>query len=217
MRPKFAKAAREYRGLLLFIVLMVLFRSAIADWNDVPSGSMEPTILVGDRIFVNKLAYDLRVPLTHISLYRMADPERGDIVIIDSNAADKRLVKRVIGVPGDLIEMRHGRMIVNGMPAKYTDVRLDGDAVIALEHLGDEGHRVRFDQTVPRAADSFGPVTVPDGQYLVLGDNRYNSADSRYYGFVPRNEIVGRTGTVVVSLDPDNHFLPRSGRFFDPL
>src|SRR5690606_9762818 len=116
MNKKLANAAREYKGFFLFIVLMVLFRSAIADWNDVPSGSMEPTILIGDRIFVNKLAYDLRVPLTHISLVRLADPERGDIVIFDSRAAGMRLVKRVIGVPGDTVQMHHGHVIVNGTP-----------------------------------------------------------------------------------------------------
>src|SRR5450759_5965790 len=100
---------RENRGLMLFVVLMIFFRSALADWNTVPSGSMKPTILEGDRILVNKLAYDLRIPLTHISIYKFADPKRGDIVVFDSKAADARLVKRVIGVPGDLVEMRDNR------------------------------------------------------------------------------------------------------------
>jgi signal peptidase I len=218
MKNTLSKTVREYKGFLLFVVLMVLFRSAIADWNDVPSGSMEPTILAGDRIFVNKLAYDLRVPLTHISLYRMADPERGDIVIFDSRAADKRLVKRVIGVPGDRVEMRQGRLIVNGTPAEYSHVRFDDEtAVIVTEGLGTAEHVVRFGHTSARGADSFAPVTVTEGHYLVLGDNRNNSADSRFYGFVPRDEIVGRSRAVVVSLDPENYFLPRAGRFLDPL
>lgn len=217
MKSKLSNTLREYKGFFLFIVLMVLFRSAVADWNDVPSGSMEPAILVGDRIFVNKLAYDVRVPLTHISLYRMADPERGDIVIFDSQAADKRLVKRVIGVPGDIVEMRHGRLIVNGMAAEYVDAKLEEQAVVAREVIGVYEHAVRFEETQARRADTFGPVRVPEGHYLVLGDNRYNSADSRFYGFVPREEIVGRSRTVVLSLDPDNYFLPRTGRFFDPL
>lgn len=217
MKKTLSKTVREHKGFFLFIVLMMLFRSAIADWNDVPSGSMEPTILVGDRIFVNKLAYDVRVPLTHISLYRLADPQRGDIVIFDSRAADKRLVKRVIGVPGDIVEMRAGRIVVNGTPAEYSDIKLEDHALITLEGTGTEAHTVRFDQTRPRHADSFGPVQVPDEHYLVLGDNRYNSADSRFYGFVPRQEIVGRTRTVVMSLDRDHYFLPRSDRFFDSL
>ena len=217
MNKKLANAAREYKGFFLFIVLMVLFRSAIADWNDVPSGSMEPTILIGDRIFVNKLAYDLRVPLTHISLVRLADPERGDIVIFDSRAAGMRLVKRVIGVPGDVVQMRRGQLIVNGTPAEYSDVRSEEQILIAMEDIGASAHGVQFDRSHPSSTDAFGPVTVPHEHYLVLGDNRYNSADSRFYGFVPRTEIVGRSSRVVVSLDPDNYFLPRAGRFLDPL
>ncbi len=217
MKNALSKTAREYKGFFLFIVLMVLFRSAVADWNDVPSGSMEPTILIGDRIFVNKLAYDVRVPLTHFSLYRIADPARGDIVIFDSRAADKRLVKRVIGVPGDSVEMRRGRLIVNGVPAEYRDMKTDEDAVIVTEDVGAAAHSVRFEAIHGRSFDSFGPVTVPHGHYLVLGDNRHHSADSRVYGFVPRQEIVGRSSAVVLSLDPQNYFLPRTGRFFDPL
>lgn len=217
MKKTLSKTVREHKGFFLFIALMLLFRSAIADWNDVPSGSMEPTILVGDRIFVNKLAYDIRVPLTHISLARLADPERGDIVIFDSRAAGKRLVKRVIGVPGDLVEMREGRLVVNGTPAEYSDMKLEDEALVTLEGIGPEAYKVRLEPTRARRADSFGPVHVPDEHYLVLGDNRNNSADSRFYGFVPRREIVGRTQTVVVSLDRDRYFLPRSDRFFESL
>lgn len=217
MKNALSKNAREYKGFFLFIVLMVLFRSAVADWNDVPSGSMEPTILAGDRIFVNKLAYDVRVPLTHISLYRIADPARGDIVIFDSRAADKRLVKRVIGLPGDVIEMRRGRLIINGVPAEYRDLHVEDVALTATEELGSYGHAVRYEQAAAGVFDTFGPVRVPEAQYLVLGDNRHNSADSRVYGFVPRDEIVGRSSTVVVSLDPENYFLPRANRFLDPL
>src|SRR5258708_31927955 len=103
MKSGLIKAWREYRGFALFIILMIIFRSALADWNVVPTGSMKPTILEGDRILVNKLAYDFRVPLTHIALYRFADPSRGDIVVFDSRAADTRLVKRVIGLPCDIV------------------------------------------------------------------------------------------------------------------
>ena len=102
---------REYRGFALFILLMIVFRSALADWNTVPTGSMKPTIVEGDRIFVNKLAYDLKIPLTSISVHEFADPKRGDVVVFDSKAADTRLVKRVIGLPGDLVEMRDNRLV----------------------------------------------------------------------------------------------------------
>lgn len=217
MNKQLLKTAREYKGLLLFLVLMVMFRSAIADWNDVPTGSMKPTIIEGDRIFVNKLAYDLRVPLTHISLVRLGEPERGDIVVFDSHAADRRLVKRVIGLPGDVVQMSEGRVIVNGQPAEYTEVKYEGNSMYATESIGELRHVVRYDYDVATAVDSFGPVIVPENHYLMLGDNRRNSVDSRYYGFVPRDEIVGRSRTVVLSLDLENYFLPRVDRFVDPL
>ncbi|NLG76040.1 MAG: signal peptidase I, partial [Xanthomonadaceae bacterium] len=101
--------------------------------------------------------------------------------------------------------------------AEYSNVRAEEQALIAMEGIGTSAHGVQFDHTHPSSVDSFGPVTVPNEHYLVLGDNRHNSADSRFYGFVPRSEIVGRSSRVVVSLDPDNYFLPRAGRFLDPL
>jgi signal peptidase I len=217
MRTQFAKTLRDHKGLLLFMVLMVMFRSAIADWNDVPSGSMEPTILTGDRIFVNKLAYDVRLPLTHVSLYQLAQPQRGEIVIFDSKAADRRLVKRVEGVPGDVVQMIEDRLWVNGEPAQYAELKYEDDAVLLRESLHGSSHSVRLDLVRAGLARSFGPVTVPEDHYLVLGDNRHNSADSRFYGFVPRGEIVGRSSTVVLSLDPDHFYLPRVDRFVDPL
>jgi len=110
MKNGLRKVWREYRGLAVFLVLMAIFRSALADWNVVPTGSMKPTIVEGDRILVNKLAYDLKIPLTHISLHRFADPMRGDIVVFDSRAAATRLVKRVIGLPGDTVQMRDNRL-----------------------------------------------------------------------------------------------------------
>ena len=132
MKTGLLKAWREYRAFVLFIVLMVIFRSALADWNVVPTGSMKPTIIEGDRILVNKLAYDFRVPLTHIALYRFADPGRGDIVVFDSKAADTRLVKRVIGLPGDTVEMRDNRLTINGIEARYTRVEHEADATFAI-------------------------------------------------------------------------------------
>ena len=123
---------------------MVIFRSALADWNLVPTGSMKPTIIEGDRILVNKLAYDLKLPLTHVSLYRFADPARGDIVVFDSRAADTRLVKRVIGVPGDIVEMRDNRLTINGIAARYSEVEYKGDAIFAIESYLGMSHRIEL-------------------------------------------------------------------------
>jgi signal peptidase I len=214
MKSGLIKAWREYRGFALFIFLMIIFRSAFADWNTVPTGSMKPTILEGDRILVNKLAYDLKIPLTHISIYKLADPKRGDIVIFDSKLADTRLVKRVIGLPGDVVEMRDNRLTINGIDAQYFAVDYADDAIFAIESYVGMSHRIELARTGASRLSTFGPVKVPKDRYLVLGDNRDNSADSRVYGFIPRDEIVGNARTIVLSLNYDHYYIPRADRFF---
>src|SRR5687767_14385913 len=111
---------REIRPLLIFALMMFSVRSSFADWNVVPSGSMQPTILVGDRLLVNKLAYDLKVPFTTWHLAEWSNPERGDIVVFFSPHDGTRMVKRVIGLPGDTIELRNGQLIINDQPVDYT-------------------------------------------------------------------------------------------------
>jgi signal peptidase I len=217
MMNRFTKLRNEYQAFALFVVLMVIFRSAFADWNTVPTGSMKPTIIEGDRILVNKLAYDLMLPLTHLSLYRFGDPARGDIVVFDSKAADTRLVKRVIGVPGDIVQMTDNRLTINGIDARYSDVEYKRDAIFATESYGGMTHRIELDPAAASRYSSFGPVEVPPGSYLVLGDNRDNSADSRVRGFIPRREIIGDAKVVVMSVDYDRYYLPRTDRFFHPL
>ena len=207
---------RSNRGLIVFVSLMFVFRSAVADWNDVPTGSMQPTIEIGDRILVNKMAYDLRLPFTTISLIKRADPQRGDIVIFMSQVAQNRLVKRVIGVPGDVVAMQDNVLTINGTQVNYQSGTVAGDTQLLTEQLDALSHLVKL-APFSTGLDSFNPVKVPAEHYLVLGDNRDNSADSRVIGFVPRKEITGRASTVVFSLDYDNYYLPRSGRFFASL
>jgi signal peptidase I len=218
------KLWRDNKSLVAFLFLMVLFRSAVADWNVVPSGSMLPTIREGDRIFVDKMAYDLRVPLTHIAIAHLHDPQRGDIVTIDSSAAHELIVKRLIGLPGDSVAMRDNVLYVNGVRADYQPLKLaplPGDTVSHGDYLAERfdgvAHTVRLAPDAPSPRNSFGPVVVPPGKYLMLGDNRDNSADSRYFGFFPRTELMGRTRRVAFSLDPDHYYEPRFERFGAPL
>lgn len=217
MKEKLHLWVREHRSFALFMVLMLVFRSSFADWNTVPTGSMKPTIIEGDRILVNKLAYDLKIPLTDISIYKLGEPQRGDIVTFNSRVADKKLVKRVIGLPGDVVELRDNHLVINGTEASYALGKTDGDAILANESIGDFTHGVRFNAFQASRLGSFGPVTVPEDHYLVMGDNRDNSADSRVIGFVPREEIAGRAKTVVLSLNYDNYYLPRADRFLHAL
>ncbi|MFT5693465.1 MAG: signal peptidase I [Oceanicoccus sp.] len=216
MISRINKIWRENRSFVLFLSLMFIFRSAIADWNEVPTGSMKPTILEGDRIFVNKMAYDIRVPFTHIPIYKIADPARGDIIIFDSEKSDKRLVKRVVGIPNDVVEMLNNVLKINGRELDYRGLSQSNSTIDMLENLIGVEHRVRVSKAGSRLS-SFKPVVVPENFYLALGDNRDNSADSRVIGMVPRNEIVGRSSSVVLSLDYDNYYIPRSGRFFETL
>jgi len=218
--PTITKLWRENKGLIAFLLLMTLFRSAIADWNVVPSGSMLPTIRPGDYIAVDKIAYDLRVPLTPIRIVRLNDPRRGDIVTIASSAAHELLVKRVIGLPGDSVAMRDNVLYLDGKRAEYQplgEAKLPDDANSPGEYLAEQfhgfRHTVRLSPDAPSPRSSFGPVVVPDGEYLMLGDNRDDSADSRYFGFFPRREIMGRVRRVAFSLDPAHMYRPRFDRF----
>jgi len=217
------------KPMAVVVVVLCSLRSAVADWNDVPTGSMRPTILEGDRILVNKLAYGLRLPFSDWWLMQWDGPQRGDVVICFAPDSGARLVKRVIGLPGDRIELRNNRLFINDQPAGYEPLEADTLEQIAAEHsadaqrtglaaedLGVRTHPIMITPAVP-ARRSFGPMTVPAGQYLVLGDNRDNSRDSRFFGCIPRQAIVGRVSRVVLSVDPDRHYLPRWGRFFKEL
>jgi signal peptidase I len=213
-----SRVFKENTSLILFISLMLVFRSAVADWNDVPTGSMKPTIVEGDRILVNKMAYDLRLPFSQHSLFKLADPIANDIIIFESKVADKRLVKRVIGVPGDTVSMHKNQLLINQHPANYKLKSEQSGFAISQESIAGNNHlirtQVKLGQDNNNKLASFKPLTIPNGYYLVLGDNRDNSADSRAIGLVPRDEIIGRSNTVVFSLNYDNYFLPRSDRFF---
>ena len=209
---------RENRKFLLILASIVCFKSAIADLNSISGRSMQPTLLDGDKVWVNKLAYDMKIPFTDISLFSTGEPGRGDIVIIDSAAAGKRLVKRIIGLPGDTVYMRNNVLMVNDEIADYEVLTESRDAVTIIEHLYESSHQAMISPTRGnRSTRSYGPAQVPDGHFFVLGDNRDNSADSRLYSFIPREQIVGRSSSVVFSLDSEQSFRPRSGRFLAEL
>jgi signal peptidase I len=216
MKKGLLKAWKDNKGFIIFIALMFVFRSALADWNEVPTGSMKPTILEGDRILVNKMAYDLRIPFTHVSLAKMADPARGDIIVFDSKVSDKRLVKRVIGLPGDTVALVNNVLYINGEKLDYQELSAQGLDVDKLEHLQGVTHSVRLNKN-GSTLSNFNAVSVPTEFYLAMGDNRDQSADSRVIGFVPRAEIVGRARSVVLSFNYDNYYIPRTDRFFHQL
>jgi signal peptidase I len=221
------KIWREYtRPFLFVLIVFTAFRSSIADWNDVPTGSMRPTILEGDRIFVNKLAYDLKVPFTTWRVAEWSDPQRGDVVVCFSPADGKRLVKRIVAIPGDTVQMINERLLINGSPVQYDAIdpaildQLPADEQrnnrFVAERLGSANHPVMVMPHMP-AMRSFGPIKISEDHYFLMGDNRDNSLDSRYFGTVERSLIVGRASAVVASVDREDYYLPRWKRFFTTL
>lgn len=217
---------KEIRPLLILALVLFSLRSSLADWNDVPTGSMKPTILEGDRVLVNKLAYDLKVPFTTVHLAEWSNPQRGDIVVFFSPHDGTRLVKRVIGLPGDTIELRNNVLILNGQLVEYEPLAREflpdlaptdrEGRLFATEQLPGQTHAVAGNPAVP-ARRSFAPYLVPGGHYFMMGDNRDDSFDSRYYGPVKRKQIVGRAISVVLSFDKQNYWQPRWRRFFTSL
>src|SRR5512145_3470529 len=216
-RQKAVRFWRETaRPLLAIVLVLSAFRSAVADWNDVPSGSMRPTILIGDRIVVDRRAYDLRVPFTTVSLWRYANPQRGDIIVFYSPKDGTRLVKRVIGLPGDRVELRGVALTINGVPVPQQPVSAADDSPFVLysEDLpGRPSHPVRAYDPQLRS-DLTQVFEVRPDEYFVLGDNRDESFDSRYWGGVPRKQVLGRALRVAFSLDREHNWLPRLDRFW---
>jgi len=217
------KWLRNNRGLVAFFLVFGLFRTAVADWNPVPSGSMRPTVHEGDVVLVDRLAYQLKVPLTDIVLARTGEPARGDIVVFHSPTDGTRLLKRLVAVPGDRVEMRDKVLWINGHRADYAPLASavehapDGSIVEALrlrEAAGSPAHVVQWLRAPGGDAyDSFGPLVIPPDHFLMLGDNRDNSADSRVFGLVPRELLVGRTRRVLVSADIKGDWAPQFDRF----
>jgi signal peptidase I len=217
---------KEIRPLLILALILFSIRSSLADWSDVPTGSMKPTILEGDRVFVNKLAYDLKVPFTTWHIAEWGNPQRGDIVVFFSPHDGKRLVKRVIGLPGDVVELRNEQLIINDKPVDYAPLNagISGQlpeadiqrSIFAAEQLPSRTHAVMATPELP-ARRTFGPILVPDGHYFMMGDNRDNSFDSRYFGPVTREKIVGRATAVALSFNRNDNWQPRWRRFFSSL
>ena len=212
---------RLNKGFLAFLVLFGFFRTAIADWNPIPSGSMRPGLLEGDVVFVNRLAFNVKVPLTDVVVARTGEPQRGDVVTFSSPSDGTRLIKRVLALPGDVVEMRNEHLIINGQPALYAEAGEamedlgKGKVVLAQrfdETIGDTRHQIQVLPSVMARRD-FAPMTIPADQFMMLGDNRDNSADSRYIGLVPRHLLIGRAVRVLVSADIEGDWMPRSERF----
>ena len=181
---------REYAEALFVALALALFiRTFFVQAFKIPSGSMLPTLQIGDHLLVNKLLYGLRVPVYGTRLFSYFHPEHGDVVVfVYPEDRDKDFIKRVIGIPGDRIEIRHKKLYRNGEPV-------------------DEPYAHYTDPEGPAPRDKFGPVTVPDGNVFVMGDNRDHSFDSRFWGFVPYEDIKGKAFMIYWSWDGEDSWV----------
>jgi signal peptidase I len=175
MESRFMKLLKEYtEALIIAFLLALVIRAFVVQAFKIPSGSMLETLQIGDHLLVNKFIYGVKIPFTHVYVLDITDPERGDVVVFEyPEDPSVDYIKRVVGEPGDLIEIRDKQVYVNGDPL-------------------DEPYKQHTDphiQNSPR--DNFGPYTVPEGQYFMMGDNRDESYDSRFWGPVAEESVVG--------------------------
>jgi len=196
------------RSVLVAFVLFLVVRTFLVEAFKIPTSSMEGTLLVGDFLLVNKAVYGAEIPATDLHLPALDEPERGDVVVFHPpHDPVRNYVKRVVGIPGDTLEMRDKVLYVNGVPQQepYASHRdRTGDAVhpsMSWQRGYLVGELHASDETYHPSRDNWGPLVVPPRKFFVLGDNRDNSEDSRYWGFVEREEIRGRPLFVYYSFD----------------
>ena len=209
----------------LFWILLVVFliRWIFIKPFRIPSGSMIPTLLVGDQLMVNKLVFGVQIPLTTKKLLNLKTPKRGDVIVFKYPPNPREdYVKRVVAVARDTIMVRDGFLFVNGkeVPRDYvepyngpSDSGNCGDYDLYVEKLDHTEHQMLMCHR-SHTGDNYGPITVPDGNVFGMGDNRDNSADSRFWGFIPLGNIKGKALFIHLPLDPERHYLPRWNRFF---
>ena len=191
------------------VALFLVLRTFIVEAFKIPSGSMEHTLLVGDFLLVNKLAYGAEIPFTHKRLPALREPQRGDVIVFDSpEDLSKTYVKRLVGLPGDTLEMKDGLLYRNRSLLTELYVWRTAPEVDRVEERFRWQRRfvVHADATVGYypSRNNWGPLVVPHLSYFVLGDNRDNSSDSRYWGFVPDSLVKGRPFVIYYSYDPDS-------------
>lgn len=218
-----SSAWENIKAIIWTLVIFLAIRTFLFEAYRIPSGSMIPTLLVGDWLFVNKLAYGPHVPGTAINLPGYADPKRGDVVVfISPNQIDQpedpnpTLVKRCVAIAGDTIWMRDALLYVNGMPQKQgflASQNVKGDGTFSHPlfawHKQFEVRGTRAGDPAPSPTlDNWGPMIVPAKHLFMLGDNRYDSKDGRYWGFVPRENVRGRPSFVYYSYNADDSDRP---------
>jgi signal peptidase I len=193
-RPHTKSVLREYAEAFAMALVLALFvRTFVVQAFKIPSGSMLPTLQIGDHILVNKFVYGFQLPFSGTRLFAMSQPQRGDVIVfVYPVDPSKDFIKRVVGLPGDVVQIRAKRVYINA------ELWNDPDAYFADGLPSGRGHSTR---------DDYGPVTVPPNHFFVMGDNRDRSYDSRFWGFVDLPEVKGRAFLIYWSWDGDDHWV----------
>ncbi len=193
------------RSFFPIIVVVLILRSFVFEPFRIPSGSMEPTLLPGDFILVSKFSYGLRLPVGHQTILELNQPERGDVAVFRyPENPSIAYIKRIVGLPGDQIEYRNKQLYINGEAIPLTPIANGtptGPYTQMLEQLGTQQHTIQIRTDQPDRFTGLMRYQVPEGQYFTLGDNRDNSRDSRYWGFVPEDNLIGRAFLIWLNLD----------------
>lgn len=202
------KLIKSNRGFLLFLFLIFFFRTAYADWSPVPSGSMEPTIFPGDYLWVDKTSFGPTLPFFNKQVITWSRPTRGDIITFVPPHTDNLFVKRVVAVPGDTIRVEGVKVYINGEQIEQQLAEVTDTAVIGKEVLEGKEHRIKLskDKEIPYIGKD---INIPEGKYFVMGDHRNNSADSRYWGFVDQERIMGKVTSIALSFSKERKLFER--------
>lgn len=208
---------KEYVEPFLIAAVVALFiRQFVVEAFKIPSGSMIPTLTIGDHLLVNKFVYGPRVPFTDSRIFSWKEPKRGEIIVFKYPENEKKnFIKRVVGVPGDKIQVISGKLFINDQPVPVTTVDRQEDrdqgsgsltkVMVLDERLGEVNHRIQY--LYDQSRYNYGPVLVPEKSVFVMGDNRDNSQDSRVWGFVKHSKILGRALIIYWSWDGDDRWV----------
>jgi len=222
LRPEMHKKKSFYKEwiepFLIAAVVALFIRQFVVEAFKIPSGSMIPTLLIGDHLLVNKFIYGPRIPFTDTRFFTWEQPKRGDVIVFKyPENESKDFIKRVVGLPGDKIEIKDGVLFVNDQPVKVKELGVyDSDDQrlgppyyqkprLLQEQLGSVSHQILYLRD--QSGYNFGPILVPKNSIFAMGDNRDNSQDSRVWGFVKENKILGKALIIYWSWDGNDRWV----------
>lgn len=215
---KIKEFCKNNSGFFAILLGMAIFRTFMFDWNSIPSGSMEPTLYDGDYVLINKMELGPSIPFTQIRLGHWDSPKRGDVIVFYPPGKDIQYIKRVIGLPGDEITISRNNIQVNGVSIPFTvdyEKGKEGGTLVGYSTLDNHKHRIKLSLNGLLPSISKKKL-IPEGHYFVMGDHRTHSQDSRYFGLVSDDRIMGSTSQLLLSFSEKRGFFDSLLKPLDP-